>query len=112
MPIASIILTPCIIICSRLCQHNLQCLQPIEGKKRKFAGILIHKCVMGTFLRNVADTIFIYCVDKNFFSMETKGGGYVVVYIRAKMFYSGKSLSDGKNQSLSAKVRELWQQHS
>ncbi len=40
--------------------------------------------------------------------METKGGGYVVVYIRAKMFYRGQSLSDGKYQLLSAKVRELW----
>ncbi len=30
--------------------------------------------------------------------METKGGGYVVVYIR------GQSLSDGKDQQLSAKV--------
>ncbi len=40
--------------------------------------------------------------------METKGGGYVVVYIKAIMFYSGQSLSDGKDQSLSAKVRELW----
>ncbi len=37
--------------------------------------------------------------------METKGGGYVVVHIRAKMFYSGQSLSDGKDQSLSAKER-------
>ena len=40
--------------------------------------------------------------------METKGGGYVVVYIKAIMFYSGQSLSDGKDQSLSANVRELW----
>ena len=40
--------------------------------------------------------------------METKGGGYVVVYIKVKMFYSGQSLSDGKDQSLLAKVRELW----
>ncbi len=31
-------------------------------------------------------------------SMETKGGGYVVVYIRAQ------SLIDGKDQRLSAKV--------
>ncbi len=36
--------------------------------------------------------------------METKGGGYVVVYIRAQMLYSGQSLSDGKDQRLSAKV--------
>ncbi len=36
--------------------------------------------------------------------METKGGGYVVVYIRAQMFYSGQLLSDGKDQRLSAKV--------
>ncbi len=46
--------------------------------------------------------------------METKGDAYVVVYVRAKMFYSGqsryRSLSDGKDhiQSLTAKVRELW----
>ncbi len=37
-------------------------------------------------------------------SMQTKGGGYVVVYIRAQMFYSGQTLSDGKDQRLSAKV--------
>ncbi len=36
--------------------------------------------------------------------METQGSGYVVVYIRAKYFYSRKSLSDGKDRSLSAKV--------
>ncbi len=40
--------------------------------------------------------------------METIGGEYVVVYIRAKIFYGGQSLSDGKDQSLSAKVMELW----
>ncbi len=28
--------------------------------------------------------------------METQGGGYVVVYIRAKYFYREQSLSDGK----------------
>ncbi len=33
--------------------------------------------------------------------MTTKGGGYVVVYITPKCFYSGQSLSD---QSFSAKV--------
>ncbi len=40
--------------------------------------------------------------------METKGDGYVVVYIRAKMFYSGQSLCDGKYRTIvTAKVREL-----
>ncbi len=37
-------------------------------------------------------------------SMATKGGGYVVVYITPTFFYSGQSLSDGKDQSLTAKV--------
>ncbi len=36
--------------------------------------------------------------------METKGGGYVVVYIRAQMLYNGQLLRDGKDQRLSAKV--------
>ncbi len=36
--------------------------------------------------------------------MVTKGGGYVVVYITLTFFYSGKSLSDGKDQLFSAKV--------
>ncbi len=38
--------------------------------------------------------------------MATKGGGYnyVVVYITPTFFYSGQSLSDGKDQSFSAKV--------
>ncbi len=37
--------------------------------------------------------------------MATKGGGYVVVYITPTfIFYSGQSLSDGKDQSFSAKV--------
>ncbi len=36
--------------------------------------------------------------------MNTKSSGYVVVYIRAQMFYSEQSLSDGKHQRLSAKV--------
>ncbi len=44
--------------------------------------------------------------------MEAKGGGYVVVTkaknTTQKMLISGQSLSNGKNQSLSAKVRELW----
>ncbi len=34
--------------------------------------------------------------------MATKGGGYVVVYITPT--FSGQSLSDGKDQSFSAKV--------
>ncbi len=37
-------------------------------------------------------------------SMATKGGGYVVVYITPTFFCSGQSLSDGKDQSFSAKV--------
>ncbi len=39
-------------------------------------------------------------------SMGTKGGGYVVVYITNIIifFYSGQSLSNGKDQSFSAKV--------
>ncbi len=36
--------------------------------------------------------------------METKGGGYVVVYKTPTFFYSGQSLSDGKDQLFSAKV--------
>ena len=36
--------------------------------------------------------------------MATKGGGYVVVYKATRFFYSGQSLSDGKNQSLSTKA--------
>ncbi len=36
--------------------------------------------------------------------MATKGSGYVVVYITPTFFYSGQSLSDGKDQSFSAKV--------
>ncbi len=38
--------------------------------------------------------------------MATKGGGYVVVYtcITPTFFYSGQSLSDGKDQSFSATV--------
>ncbi len=40
--------------------------------------------------------------------METKGGGYVVVYIRAQIFYSGQSLSDEKDQRLSAKILNSW----
>ncbi len=37
--------------------------------------------------------------------MATKGGGYVVVYITPTFFYSGQSLSDGKNRfRLRAKV--------
>ncbi len=39
--------------------------------------------------------------------MVTKGGGYVVVYITPTFFYSGQSLSDGKDQSFSASM-ELW----
>ncbi len=37
-------------------------------------------------------------------SMATTGGGYVVVYITPTFFYSGQSLSDGKDQSFSAKA--------
>ena len=37
-------------------------------------------------------------------SIVTKGGRYVVVYITPTFFYSGQSLSDGKDQSFSAKV--------
>ena len=42
--------------------------------------------------------------------MKTKGGGYVamVVYIRAKIEYFIVDISDGKDQSLSVKGRELW----
>ncbi len=37
--------------------------------------------------------------------MATKGGEYVVVYITPiNIFCSGQSLSDGKDQSFSAKV--------
>ncbi len=36
--------------------------------------------------------------------MATKGGRYVVVYITPTFFYSGQSLSDGKDRSFSAKV--------
>ncbi len=36
--------------------------------------------------------------------MKIKGGGYVVVYIRAHMFCRGQSLSDVKDQRLSTKV--------
>ena len=37
--------------------------------------------------------------------MATKGGGgYVVVYKTPTFFYSGQSLSDGKDQLFSAKV--------
>ncbi len=81
-------------------------------KTHKFAGIGTQMWIScdKKISRNVADTIvqikeYSKIYPKLFIvSMETKGGGYVVVYIRAKMFYSGKSLSDGKYQSLSAKV--------
>ncbi len=36
--------------------------------------------------------------------MATKGGGYMVVYKTSTFFYSGHSLSDGKDQLFSAKV--------
>ena len=36
--------------------------------------------------------------------MATKGGGYVVVYKTPTFFYSGQSLSDGKDQLFLAKV--------